>query len=505
MGRTLTRFLHRQPRAVPLGWTIMALLGAGCGMPKDPEGATPRIAATHVLRAGASSNPPWVVVEKGQVSGIEPDIVRAFAGTLGARVHWVVNGETPLLEALEKRQLDLVVGGVTTKSPWSKRMGASLSYAQAGPTPGGQPGLFKGKQRHVLLAAPGENQLLLRLDQFLEKAKPDLQRRITRRRPMAETSGPDRAHLDQHVRYARRLEYWSIAYLCSTTLLLIVTMSGSQALKTEFVGDLLSMIAPILFLVGDRIGARAPSERFPFGYERAVSAGYLGAALALLATGVYLFFDAASKLAFKEHPIIGGIAIAGHVVWIGWLGIPVLLWSSIPAFFLGRAKECVAHRICDKILLADAQTDAADWQSAGAAIAGVLGIAFGLWWADAVAALIISIEIMRDGVNEVRTALGDLMDRRPEKLGSSEMDPLPEKLTHFLKDQEWVEDAIVRVREKGREYIAEALVIPRGPLPQVDEIERVSASGKTLDDRLEHLALTFRSGFPEQLEAVRPD
>lgn len=322
---------------------------------------------------------------------------------------------------------------------------------------------------------------------------------------MAETSGPDRACLDQNVRRARRVEYWSLAYLCSTTLLLVVTMSGSQALKTEFVGDLLSMIAPVLFLVGDRIGARPASEKYPFGYERAVSAGYLGAALALLATGAFLFFDAATKLIFREHPIVGGVAIGGHVVWIGWLAIPVLLWSSVPAFFLGQAKERIAHLICDKVLLADAQTNAADWQSAGAAIAGVLGIALGLWWADAAAALIISIEIMRDGFNEVRTALGDIMDRRPAKLGSAEPDPLPEKLTHFIREHDWAEDAIVRVREKGREYIAEALIIPRGPLPQLDEIERVSKKGKELDDRLEHLALTFRGGFPSELEAARPD
>src|SRR4051812_17826879 len=42
---------------------------AGCGAlaaePKDPEGATERIAATHVLRAGAAEHPPWVRIEGG--------------------------------------------------------------------------------------------------------------------------------------------------------------------------------------------------------------------------------------------------------------------------------------------------------------------------------------------------------------------------------------------------------------------------------------------------------
>jgi len=155
--------------------------------------------------------------------------------------------------------------------------------------------------------------------------------------------------------------------------------------------------------------------------------------------------------------------------------------------------------------MADAQTNSADWQSATAAIAGLIGIGLGLWWADAAAALLISIEILRDGFNEVRTALGDVMDRRPQRLGSGEFDPLPERLTRLIKEQDWVADALVRVREKGREYIAEALVVPRGALPPVEEIERLSDRGRKMDDRLEHLALHFRSAFPKDLDPIRPD
>ena len=157
------------------GWSLIALSLGACGLPKDQDGATTRIDASHALRVGASSNPPWVIVEGAQVSGIEPALVQAFAGTLGARVQWVVNGETPLMQALEKRKLDLVVGGITTKSPWTKRLGTSLVYAKAGFLPDGSPRLVPGKQGHVILSAPGENRLLLRLDRFLYAAKPRLQ------------------------------------------------------------------------------------------------------------------------------------------------------------------------------------------------------------------------------------------------------------------------------------------------------------------------------------------
>src|SRR5207245_6024305 len=162
----------------------------------------------------------------------------------------------------------------------------------------------------------------------------------------------------------------------------------------------------------------------------------------------------------KEHPTIGGFPLFGHVIWTGWLGIAVLLWSGIPAHFLGRAKRAAAETLHDKTLAADADINAADWQSAGAAIIGMIGIGFGLWWADAAAAVLISLEIIRSGWSELSTALGDVMDRRPLHLDSKQHDPLPDQVTAFLRRQPWVEDVIVRVRERGREFTAEAHVVP---------------------------------------------
>src|SRR5438309_4254220 len=181
-------------------------------------------------------------------------------------------------------------------------------------------------------------------------------------------------------------------------------------------GEILSLIPPVLFLFGDRISRRPPNRLYPFGHERAVSAGYVGAAVALLLVGVYLLFDGGMKLAMRQHPTIGGFPLFGHVIWIGWLGIAVLLWSGVPAHFIGEAKRKSAAVLHDKTLAADADINAADWQSAAAAIVGLIGVGFGLWWADSAAAVLISLEIIRSGWTELRTALGDIMDRRPKTI-----------------------------------------------------------------------------------------
>jgi cation diffusion facilitator family transporter len=304
---------------------------------------------------------------------------------------------------------------------------------------------------------------------------------------------------------ARRLEMLSFAYLASTITFLVLVMGGSQAVKTEFVDDLLSAMPPLLFLVGDRISGRKPSERYPYGFARAVSAAYLGAAVALLLIGGYLLFDAVTKLLHQEHPSLGGVAVFGHVVWMGWLGLAALTWSAVPAFFLGRAKQKAGERLHDKVLVADAKSNAADWQSAAAAMIGILGIAAGIWWLDAAAAAFISFEIIRSGLSEVRSALGDLMDRRPQQLIRDELDPLPEELTRFFKSLPWVGDAVVRVREEGRQFTGEVFVVPSDEADLLDHIGAASRDACELDWRLKEMLVTPVREIPLLVQRVRAD
>jgi divalent metal cation (Fe/Co/Zn/Cd) transporter len=218
--------------------------------------------------------------------------------------------------------------------------------------------------------------------------------------------------------------------------------------------------------------------------------------------GVYLFFDGGMKLVMREHPTIGGFPLFGQVVWTGWLGIAVLLWSSIPAFFLGRAKRRAAAVLYDKTLAADADINAADWQSAAAAIAGMIGVGFGLWWADSAAAVLISLEIMRSGWTELRTALGDIMDRRPKTL-EQEDDPITDKIADFIRGQPWVDDVIVRVRERGRELTAEAHVVPNCEQLSVDEVSRTGALACDIDPRLADVTIAPVKEMPEDVARAR--
>ena len=139
---------------------ILISLLAACGLPRDPDKTSDRIASTHELRVGVSDSPPWAVSRGGQPSGLEPELVRGFAEQIGARIAWRRGSESSLVRALEEHELDLVIGGFDKKTRWSAVAGLSQPFAKDA----------DGKQ-HVLLAAPGENQLILSLDRFLAKRK----------------------------------------------------------------------------------------------------------------------------------------------------------------------------------------------------------------------------------------------------------------------------------------------------------------------------------------------
>jgi polar amino acid transport system substrate-binding protein len=108
--------------------TILAVLAAGCGVPRDPEGTLDRVRG-GTLRAGITASEPWTTLDGGQPGGVEVELVERFAGELGARVAWVDGSEADLMAALEMRELDLVVGGLTADTPWQATAAITRSYA----------------------------------------------------------------------------------------------------------------------------------------------------------------------------------------------------------------------------------------------------------------------------------------------------------------------------------------------------------------------------------------
>ena len=75
------------------------------------------------MRVGVVEHRPWTTVTpRGAAGGLEGALAAELARELSAKVEWVRAAESELFEALELRELDLVIGGFTDASPWKQHV-----------------------------------------------------------------------------------------------------------------------------------------------------------------------------------------------------------------------------------------------------------------------------------------------------------------------------------------------------------------------------------------------
>jgi cation diffusion facilitator family transporter len=260
---------------------------------------------------------------------------------------------------------------------------------------------------------------------------------------------------------ATRLQRWSLAFMISCVVVIYFSLGQSQAMKAVFIEDILAVIPPAVYLISQHVRWRPPTERHPYGFQRAVPLAFLASAASLLALGVLILFEAIGTLIKREHPTIGVVSLFGRQVWLGWIMIPALVYTIIGEYSFGRVKQPYARDLHDTALAADARMNRADWMSGGSAILGVLGIAIGWWWADALAATFIGVEIVRDGWENLIEVMRDVMDERPMPVEEGEQGDWAERLRNRVKELDWVRDADVRLRETGNIITGEVYVVLR--------------------------------------------
>ncbi len=297
-------------------------------------------------------------------------------------------------------------------------------------------------------------------------------------------------------RKAKRLEWITIAYLSLTVVLMYLTMGNSQAMKTAWFEDLLSLTPSVAFLIVSRMFLKPANDEFPYGYHKVVSIAYLCSSLALFSVGVFLVFDSASTLIKADRPTIGTIVIFGKQIWLGYLMIAVLIWGTVPAIFLGKAKLPLAEKLHEKNLYTDAEMQKADWMTGFAAIVGILGIGLGFWWADSVAAAIIALDIIKDGYKNLKQALFDLMDQIPKTVNNQETDPLVKHIEEYLRGKTWIKESAIRLREDGHIYFGEAFVVPAVTANLTEHIERTSQEIEKMHWHLHEFIITLVSKLP---------
>jgi divalent metal cation (Fe/Co/Zn/Cd) transporter len=139
-----------------------------------------------------------------------------------------------------------------------------------------------------------------------------------------------------------------------------------------------------------------------------------------------------------------------------------------------------------------------EWLSEGAAIVGIILVAFGHWWGDAAAAAFIAIEIVHDGWMNTRLIIGDLMDESPTMMGEHKLDDIGAKVREHVEQLNHVSTAAVRLREHGRALTGEVFVVFDDDRDIVTRTALVADRAREVDWRLHDIAVMPVSHLDEQ-------
>ncbi|HEX4824261.1 MAG TPA: cation transporter [Candidatus Polarisedimenticolaceae bacterium] len=181
---------------------------------------------------------------------------------------------------------------------------------------------------------------------------------------------------------ALRLEYLTVAWNLFEGLIAVVAaaMAGSVALMGFGIDSFIESASAGVMIWR----LRSENDRLERPAQRLV-----GASLFLLAG--YIVADSAWTLWTRERPHPSAVGIVLTVI-----SLFVMIW-------LARAKRRAAAALESRALEADAFQATACWWLSLSALSGMaLNAAFGWWWADPVAALIMTFFIGREGLEAWR-------------------------------------------------------------------------------------------------------
>ena len=243
--------------------------------------------------------------------------------------------------------------------------------------------------------------------------------------------------------------------------LAIALVSGSVALLGDALHNLSDVSTSALVFVGFRASRKVPGERYPYGYERAEDLAGLGVALVIWGSAVVAGLESVNKL--LRH------GSTGHVGW----GIAAAAIGIAGNQLVARYKLVVGRRIRSATMVADAKHSWLDALSSAGAMLGLIGVAVGWGWADAIAGIVVTGFICHVGW-EVTTDIAEhLLDGvDPEIITTAETAAAAVPgVTHAHARARWT-GRTLRVEVEG-------FLHPDTPLAESDEIGRKVAAALT--------------------------
>lgn len=180
--------------------------------------------------------------------------------------------------------------------------------------------------------------------------------------------------------------------------LLLAILTGSVGLLGDAIHNLSDVSTSAVVFLGFRMSKRPPTEKYPYGMERAEDLAGVGIAAVIWASAAFAGTESVRKLIEHGHTAHVGAGIAGAV--LGIVGNQVV----------ARYKLKVGERINSATLIADARHSWLDALSSAGALAGLVAVALGQPWGDPLAGLVVTAFICHVGYEVTKDVLRRLAD-----------------------------------------------------------------------------------------------
>lgn len=261
--------------------------------------------------------------------------------------------------------------------------------------------------------------------------------------------------LDQKMRVAS----FSLAASASLSVLkfIVALLTGSLGLLSEAVHSLVDFAATGITWIAIRWAAAPADEDHHFGHTKIESIAALFETFLLTGIAIFIAYEAVHRL-----------WTGSSQVEVTWWAVGVLLLSIAVDLNRSRALAATAKSTASEALAADAAHFKSDMWGSFAVLLGLLGVWIGFWWADSVAALIVSVVIFKIGFGLGKSTFASLLDTVPEGV-TTDIQKIVES-TNFVLGVE-----TLRMKPAGPTLFVTLIVTISRMLPSVD-VETLKAN-----------------------------
>jgi cation diffusion facilitator family transporter len=180
--------------------------------------------------------------------------------------------------------------------------------------------------------------------------------------------------------------------------------TGSLAILSEAGHSLIDLGATIMTYAAVRISGKPADKEHNYGHGKVESVSALGeTALLFLLSGVVIWEAVKRLVEHEEHIVVASV----------WAFV-VIAVSIVVDFFRARALSHTAKATSSQALEADALHFSSDLWASAAVLIGLVGVRFGLPWADSAAALLVAVLVCSAGWRLGRRTIETLTDTAPE-------------------------------------------------------------------------------------------